>query len=168
MSVDRGDDLRVALCAVLGDGATLVEASSRRRYARYASTIEGEAPVAVCLPSSTEQVVANRVDRGVMFPVRVTYSECPGMPRLYLQEHARAPDGPFASVKILQQLYDGTLAPLELPENCTKRLLEYLNYGPQTRPFDCMDFGHFLADIPYAHGEFDPKHRSEEHTSELQ
>lgn len=57
MSVDRGDDLRVALCAVLGDGATLVEASSRRRYARDASTIEGEAPVAVCLPSSTEQVV---------------------------------------------------------------------------------------------------------------
>ena len=107
---------------------------------------------------SNEQVLANRVDRGVMFPVRVTYIECPGMPRLYLQEHARAPDGPFASVKILQQLYDGTLAPLELPENCTKRLLEYLNYGSQTRSFDCMDFGHFLADIPYAHGEFDPKH----------
>jgi len=107
---------------------------------------------------SNEQVLANRIDRGVKFPVRVTYVECPGLPRVYLQEHARAPDGPVASVKILQQQYDGTLTPLALPTNCAQRLLEYLNYGPQTRPFDCMDFGHFIADIPYAHGEFDPKH----------
>lgn len=107
---------------------------------------------------SNEQALANRIDKGVMFPVRVTYIECPGFPRKYLQEHTLATNGPFASVKIMQQQYDGTLVPLELPERYARRLLEYLNYGPQTRPFDCMDFGHFLADVPYMHGEFDRKH----------
>lgn len=107
---------------------------------------------------SNEQVLANRVDRGVLFPVRVVYLECPGMPRVYLQEHLRSTTGPFAAVHVLQQQYDGTTNELVLPERTAQRLLEYLNYGPQTRPFDCMDFGHFIADVPYAHGEFIPKH----------
>jgi hypothetical protein len=89
--------------------------------------------------------------------VRLTVVDLGGTKREYLQEMGEAPDGPYKSIQIYQQSFDGNIQPLELPERVSTRLLEYLNYGPQTRPFDCFDFAHWIAGVPHVHGVFEWK-----------
>jgi hypothetical protein len=121
----------------------------------WAGTPDSGSNGAITIFISNRQAGALREGAADSFPVRLAMVDLAGGKQSLLQEIKQAPGGPYKAVQILQQEYDGGVIPLKLPESIGARLLEYLNFGPQTRPFDCFDFAHWVVGMPHVHGVFE-------------
>jgi hypothetical protein len=88
--------------------------------------------------------------------VFLTYLDYPGASNVPLHDFCRIkPNGICTNLELRMQDADDEYKKLNLPDSVSLRLLEYLNYGPPSKPFDCTSFAHFIRKIPYLYGSFD-------------
>jgi hypothetical protein len=104
---------------------------------------------------TNSQTGARNEDSQVIVPVYLTYLDYQGATNVPLHDFSHMTNDTCTSLDIRMQGIDDEYHNLPLPENISQRLLEYLNYGPSSKPFDCASFVHFIHKRPYLYGSYD-------------